>query len=125
MTDNQLLSAMSDMLDQKLDTRLKPIESDIREMKAEMQDMKTDIQGMKAEMQDMKTDIQNVKTEVHNLKLFQENVILPRLNTIEKCYTDTYERYRSSADKMEEGLTDIDLLKKVVSKHSKQLQGLA
>ncbi|MEZ3434395.1 MAG: hypothetical protein K1W34_07205 [Lachnospiraceae bacterium] len=98
MTDNQLLSAMSDMLDQKLDTRLKPIESDIREMKAEMQDMKT--------------DIQNVKTEVHNLKLFQENVILPRLNTIEKCYTDTYERYRSSADKMEEGLTDIDLLKR-------------
>ena len=112
MTDNQLLSAMSDMLDQKLDTRLKPIESDIREMKAEMQDMKTDIKNMKAEIRDMKTDIQNVKTEVHNLKLFQENVILPRLNTIEKCYTDTYERYRSSADKMEEGLTDIDLLKR-------------
>ncbi len=30
-----------------------------------------------------------------------ENNIIPRLSTIESCYTDTYNRYKEFADKME------------------------
>ena len=41
---------------------------------------------LKAEIQPMKNEIQTLKSEIHEIKLFQENVILPRLNTIEYCH---------------------------------------
>ena len=97
MTDNELLLANSEIMDSKL----------------------------KSELQPLKNDIQSIKDEVHQIKLYQENVILPRLNTIESCYTDTYNRYRDYADKMDAAFADIELLKKVVTEHSEKLQKLA
>ena len=94
MTDNELLLAISEMLDEKLGSELKPI----------------------------KNDINSMQDEIHNIKLFQENVILPRLNTIESCYTETYVRYRNYTDKFEAVFDDVELLKKVVSEHSEKLQ---
>lgn len=94
MTDNKLLLAISEMLDKKLDSELTPIKNDIRSM----------------------------QDDIHSIKMFQENIILPRLNTIESCYTDTYDRYKNHSDKMEEVFSDVDLLKKVVSEHSEKLQ---
>lgn len=80
---------------------------------------------LKSELQPLKNDLQTVKDEVHQIKLYQENVILPRLNTIESCYTDTYNRYKDYADKMDAVFEDIELLKKVVTEHSEKLQKLA
>lgn len=54
-----------------------------------------------------------------------ENNVIPRLNTIEACYTDTYNRYKDYADKMEAAFADIELLKKVVAEHSEKIQKLA
>lgn len=97
MSDNELLLAISEMLDIKL----------------------------KSELQPLKNDLQSIKNEVHQIKLYQENVILPRLSTIESCYTDTYNRYKDYADKMDAAFADIELLKKVVAEHSEKLQKLA
>ena len=97
MTDNEMLLAISEMMDTKL----------------------------KAELQPLKNDLQTVKDEVHQIKLYQENIVLPRLNTIESCYGDTYDRYRSYVEKMDAAFIDIDILKKVVSEHSRKLQKLA
>jgi len=93
MTGNELLPAISEMMDTKL----------------------------KSELQPLKNDLKAVKDEVHQIKLYQENVILPRLNTIESYYTDTYNRYKDYADKMEAAFADIELLKKVVLEHSEKL----
>ena len=90
MTDNELLLAMSDMLDKKLESNLKPIEN-----------------------------------RLTRIELTLENNILPRLQTIESCYTDTYNRYKDYADKMDAAFADIELLKKVVSEHSEKLQKFA
>lgn len=54
-----------------------------------------------------------------------ENNVIPRLNTIESCYTDTYNRYKDYADKMEAAFADIELVKKVVSEHSEKLQKIS
>lgn len=104
MTDNELLLAMSNMMDTKLKAELQPI---------------------KRELQSVKGEVQIVKEEVHQVKLYQENVIVPRLNTIEACYTDTYDRYKKDAERMEKAFDDIDILKKVVAEHSEKLQELA
>lgn len=97
MTDNELLLAISDMMDKKLNARLKPIEN----------------------------NMQSIQDDIRDVKLFQGNAILPRLNTIEACYTDTYNRYKNYADKMNAVFEDIELLKKVVAEHSEKLQKIS
>lgn len=112
MTNNELLLAISDMMDTKLRAELQPLRN-------EMQDFKDE---MRSEMQDFKGEMQS---GVHQIKLFQENIILPRLDTIESCYLDTYRRYRDNADRMEAVFEDVGIMKKVLAEHSKQLQKLA
>lgn len=123
MTNNELLLAISDMMDTKLKAELRPLRNEMQDFKAEirseMQDFKTE---MRSEMQSFKDE---VHSEIHQIRLFQENVILPRLETIESCYLDTYRRYRDNADRMEAVYEDVDLMKKVLADHSRQLQKLA
>jgi len=94
MTDNELLLAISNLMDKKLEAELQPI----------------------------KNDLQHVKNDIKGVKVFQENVILPRLETIETCYTDTYNKYKDYADKMDAAFADIEILKMVVAEHSKKLE---
>ncbi len=84
------------MMDHKLKSELQPIKNDLQAVKEdvqglknEMQIMRGDVQGLKTEMQAVKEDVHGLKTEMHHMNLYQENVIMPRLNTIESCYTDT------------------------------------
>ncbi|MCI8772405.1 MAG: hypothetical protein HFI50_00520 [Lachnospiraceae bacterium] len=156
MTNNELLLAISDMMDTKLRAELQPLRNEMQdfkdemrsemqdfrgEMRSEMQDfrgeMRSEMQDfrgeMRSEMQDfkdeMRSEMQDFKDEmqsgVHQIKLFQENIILPRLDTIESCYLDTYRRYRDNADRMEAVFEDVGIMKKVLAEHSKQLQKLA
>lgn len=66
--------------------------------------------------------MQDMNGETHQMKLFQENMMMPRLNTIEACYTGTFKRYKAYADKMDTVFSDVDLLKKVVTEHSEKIQ---
>lgn len=80
---------------------------------------------LKSELQPIKNDMESMKNDMHNMKLFQENILLPRLDTIESCYTDTYKRYKNYADKMESAFADIELMKKVIADHSEKLQKIS
>ncbi len=91
MTDNELLLAISEMMDKKLDSRLNPIESRIKRIEVDL----------------------------------LENNVIPRLNTIESCYTSTFDRYKDSVDDYESLKQDIAIIKKVVAEHSEKLQKLA
>lgn len=86
MTDNELLLAISDMLDKKL----KPVNDRLKK-----------------------------------IELTQENDILPRLQNIESCYTSTYKRYQTGVEQIEAMQADIEILKKVVTDHSKKLQKIS
>lgn len=54
-----------------------------------------------------------------------ENNTIPRLQTIESCYTDTYNRYRDYSDRLESVFTDIEILKCVVAEHSEKLKKIS
>ena len=88
---NEDLLAISQLLDTKLDAKLKPIENQLKRIEVDL----------------------------------LENNVIPRLNTIESCYMDTYNRYKDHADKMEAAFADIELLKKVVTEHSEKLQKIS
>ncbi|MCI8696959.1 hypothetical protein [uncultured Acetatifactor sp.] len=132
MTDNELLLALSGMLDKKLKAELQPIKNELQTMKDDIADMKGEIADMKGEIADIRNEIASIKSnmlimqnEIRQIKLCQENIILPRLDTIESCYSDTFNRYRTYADKMDSVFEDVELLKTVVTHHSEKLQKLA
>ncbi len=91
MTDNELLLAISDMMDKKLDARLNPIENRIKRIEVDL----------------------------------LENNVIPRLNTIESCYTSTFDKYKDSVEDYEAIKQDISIMKKVITEHSEKLQRIS
>ncbi len=145
MTNNELLLAISDLLDVKLKAEMQSLKNELHEeiravrdeLHAEIQavrnELHTEIQAVRddlhAEIQavrdELYAEIQSLDARVRLLQLNQENVIMPRLDNIESCYTATFRRYQDYGDKMESVCEDVDLLKKVVMSHSEKLQKLA
>ena len=126
MTDTELLLAISNMLDSKLKSELQPFKNELtREMQTIRSELAGELQDIRSELQTLKNDQQSLRAEVHSIKLYQENIILPRLATIESCYIDTYNRYKDYTDKMDATFEDIALLKQVVAEHAEKLQKLA
>ena len=54
-----------------------------------------------------------------------EDKVLPRLNTIESCYTSTFDRYKDSVEDYEAIKQDISIMKKAIQEHSQQLQNIS
>lgn len=122
---NEDLLAISQVVDTRLDVRLKPIEKDISALNEKVNALDEKVISLDERFTVLNEKVESLETGLHNVRLFQENIILPRLNTIESCYLDTYKRYQKNADKMEIVYEDVDLLKKVVAEHSEKFQKLA
>lgn len=118
MTENELLLAMSELLDQKLKSELQPVKDDIHGIKAELQPMKDDICNIKSELQPMKDDIRNIK-------LHLENVTDKNIQLLAENYVPAAKRFEKAAELIESMKADIDVLKMVVKDHSIKLQQLA
>ena len=114
MTDNELLLAMSELMDQKL----KPV--NIR-----LEAIEQSQQSMEIKLQNVEVRLQNVEVEQKRTALILENDILPRIQNLESCYTSTYKRYAAGIDRIDEMYTDISIIKKVVLGHSEKLQQFA
>ena len=87
MSDNELLLAMSDLLDKKLDARLRPLQDDIR-----------------------------------GIKLDIENVIKPQIQLLAENYVPAAKRYEKASAEIQSLKADVEIIKKVVAEHSKELQ---
>ena len=147
LTNDDLL-AISQLLDVKLKAEIQPIKNEIQTLKSEIQHVRTklqaeiqsvktelraEIQAVRTEIQSVRTELQaeiqsvkaNLETEIRQIKLFQENQIMPRLNTIEACYLSTYERYKDSVEGYEALQADNEIMKQVIMEHSGKLQKLA
>ena len=96
MNNDELLLQLSEMMDKKL----KPLNEKIDQIREENREA------------------------TRNIKLILENDISPRLQNIESCYTDTDKRYVIGVEQLEALQTDMEILKRVVSEHSRKLQSL-
>ena len=101
MANGELLLAISNMLDKKIN----PLEKRMDSMENEL-----------------KTEIRQVKDEVHIINLKLENLIEPRLNTIESCYLDTFKRYQFGVDKIEKLELDNQIIRSRIQTHDEILK---
>lgn len=89
MTNEELLVAMSNMMDQRLDEKLEPLKKDMSE----------------------------VKDRVTNIEFNIENDIRPGIITLCDAYGTQFDRYSISIESHEKMKTDIEVLKSIVSRH--------
>lgn len=97
MADNELLFAISNLLDTKL----------------------------KAELEPMKKDINDIKIEQTRVNIIIENEIRSDVKLLAENYVPAAKRYEKASNQMESMLADIDILKKVVTEHSEKLQKIS
>lgn len=76
-------------------------------------------------MDEMDNRLKKVETNLQRVEINQENMILPRLQNIEACYTSTYERYAKGTEQLENNAQDIELMRKVIIEHSEKLQRIS
>lgn len=105
----EILNDKIDAVEQRLDARI-----DLVEQRLDAVDAKLTSQ--------IKEVDQRLGNDVHAILLNMENVVMPRLNTIESCYTSTYDKYKDGTEKIERMEQDIDVLQDVVKNHSLRLQ---
>ncbi len=108
MSNNELLLQMSQLLDAKLQL----MHAQLRE---EMRKIGTGLEKK----------IQGVETRLEEVNLTLENNLIPRLQNIETCYLDTYNRYISEIERVHALEADVSILKKVVQEHSDKLKEIS
>lgn len=135
MTDHELLLAISAMLDKKM----KPLEEGMKRLGEDLENLegrliKVEERLMKVENRLMKVEerLTIVETRVTCLEerqkrteILLENGVLPRLQTIEACYTGTYKRYEAETRRLDAMQQDIDIMKEVLKEHSDKLNKTA
>lgn len=132
MTNNELLLAMSDLLDEKLDVRLKPLEKDVRAITVEVESIKEEVSAVKEEVSSVKEEVESIKEEISAVKeeqarmnLIIENEIRPSVHLLAENYVPAAKRYESASLEIDEMQADIEMLKKVVSDHSEKLKKIS
>ena len=131
MTSEDLL-AISQLLDTKLDARLKPMENDIRFIRDEqilMRDEQSRLRDeqalMRKEQALMREEQALMKEEQARINLIIENDILHAINILVENYLPAAKRYENATEKIESMQTDIDIMKKVIADHSEKLKKIS
>lgn len=135
MTDHEFLLAIFNMIE--------PIKNDVHEINCRVSAIEKKVDTIETRVTAIESKVDAIETQVDaverrvtavegqviamcnrlkKMEIVQENEILPRLNTIEACYTSTYDRYKDSVEDYAMMKQDVSVLKKVVSEHSQKLQ---
>lgn len=119
MTDQELLLAISDIMDKKIKSELQPVRDDIKMMGDALG------QRMDALEQRMDARMDALETRIHTIELHLENVTDKRIQLLAENYLPAAKRYEKSTAAIEAIQVDIDLMKGVIRNHSEQLQQLS
>ncbi len=124
LTSEDLL-AISQLLDTKLDARLKPMENDIRTIRDEQILMREEQRRLRDEQALMRKEQVLMKEEQSRINLIIENDILHATNILVENYLPAAKRYENATEKIESMQADLDIVKKVVADHSEKLRKIS
>lgn len=143
MTDNELLYAISDMMDTKLKPvheklqkiemtqennilpRLDKLEQSQERLEQSQERLEQSYERLEQSYERLEQSFEKMEQSQKKMELTLENNILPRLQNIEGCYLSTFERYQSGVGQIEKMQRDIDVIKTTIENHSEILQRLA
>ncbi len=142
MTDNELLLAISNIVQ----THIEPLKVGMEELKQDVQELQARVGRVEQRLDKVEQRLDKVEQRLDDLErrfddqeqriwrleqaqqrtnLLLENDIIPRLQTIEACYTSTYYRYVEEIEDIGRMKEDLSILKKVVAEHSEKLKKIS
>ena len=148
MDTKELLLAISDIMDEKLDaldvrmdTMENRLSADIRALDAKIDTVEnklsTDIRALDAKVDNVENKLsadiraldakidtvdEGLSKDIRAINISLENVVIPRITHIEQCYLATSERYINETGRINGLVADVQVIKSVVQHHSEQLQ---
>ena len=148
MNKNELLLAISDLMDEKIDTinvRMDTMENkltsrmDLLDAKIDAVEssLSTKIDAVENSLSARIDAVENslsakivavderLSAEVRKTNVIIENRVLPRINHIEQCYLDASERYIIETGRINGLAMDVQVIKSVVQDHSEQLKKIS
>ena len=66
--NQELLLAISDMLDQKFEKELRPIKDDICEMKTDVKELQSDVTELQSDVTELQNDVKELRSDVTELQ---------------------------------------------------------
>ena len=124
MTNEELLVAMSNMMDQRLDEKLEPLKKDMSEVKDRVTNIENRVTNIENRVTNIENRVTNIETQVTkiedrvtNIELNIENDIRPGIITLCDAYGTQFDRYSISIESHEKMKTDIEVMKSIVSRH--------
>ena len=151
--NQELLLAISDMLDQKFEKELRPIKDDICELKTDVKELQSDVTELQSDVKELRSDVTELRSDVkelrsdvtelqsdvtelqndvtklqenvHGIHLYLENEVDYKISLLAENYVPAAKRFEQSASRINAVEEDVGILKTVVAQHSKMLQRLA
>ena len=135
MTNEQLLSEISILMDQKLDEKLDQILDEKLDQKLEEKlDQKFDqklkpiydrLDGIDGRLDGIDDRLDSMDARLTKVELTQENKILPALNELSATYSSTFKILYEKAQRIDKMESDIEVLKQVTAEHSRMLSRIS
>ncbi len=135
MTDNELLLAISNIVQthiEPLKVGMEELKQDVQELQARVGRVEQRLDKVEQRLDDLERRFDDQEQRIWRLEqaqqrtnLLLENDIIPRLQTIEACYTSTYYRYVEEIEDIGRMKEDLSILKKVVAEHSEKLKKIS
>ena len=66
--NQELLLAISDMLDQKFEKELRPIKDDICELKTDVKELQSDVTELQSDVKELRSDVTELQSDVKELR---------------------------------------------------------
>ena len=108
MTDNELLLAISDIIDTKQKSLVQAIDVGLQSMADEFQH-----------------EYHQLQLEIQKIRLDIENDIKPQIKTLAEHYLPAADDFTAARMSIEDIQEDIKLMKKVLSEHSEKLKKIS
>ena len=102
--NQELLLAISDMLDQKFETELRPIKDDICELKTDVKELRSDVTELQSDVKELQSNMTELQSDVKEL---QSNVTEVQ-NDVKELRSDVTE-LQSDMTKLQENVHGIHL----------------
>lgn len=135
MVDREMLTAMSEMMDQKFDEKLEPVYDRLDKLDFKVEQLENNViprlDRFEADMKYVKEEqlennviprLDKAELDMRYVRVaLLENKIIPQLNTVHSLYLDTSNKYHERVDQIDKMSEDVAVLKSVVSNHSTRL----
>ncbi len=125
MSNNELLLAISEMMDSKLE----PINEKIDRLDTKIDGVEkrldTKIDGVEARLNARINSVESsLKGEINSIYVIIENEIRPDIKMLAQSYVPAAERFEKACMDIEDMKSDIRIIKHVIAEHSEKLQKL-